>query len=279
MQPPVPITPDAVNDAFLEPEEDTGYPYEEPRIPEGYPSRVESPRYQEPPVPAPVSPAPRPAQAVPQKKPEKRRFIPRLFSSKESVPGPGGQSKGAGGQPPAPKKPRQGSGFKAGKKVIIGIVAVVIVILVAVVGVTVLYPMLSNVMASSSGDDSSGSTSPVVTTTSSSGSSGATPTQTFVVQTVTPAPTVPSEGVYLHVNYIAGWKANYGMPSALVTKTNSGDRFLEIVNATGTVQATVKKLDSSTNHELLVELYKNGNLLTKGNTSAANGEVTITAKA
>jgi len=106
-QQPVPITTDAINDAFLEPEDDAGYPYEETSIPDVSPARAEYPRYQEPPAPAPVSPAPRPATAVTQKKPEKKRFIPRLFSSKESASTPAGSGKGAGGQPPAPKKLRQ----------------------------------------------------------------------------------------------------------------------------------------------------------------------------
>jgi uncharacterized surface anchored protein len=67
------------------------------------------------------------------------------------------------------------------------------------------------------------------------------------------------------------------MPNSLQTMTNSRERFLEIENATGTVQATVQKLDASTNHVLLVEIYKDGNLLTTGSTSDANGKVTVSA--
>jgi hypothetical protein len=59
----------------------------------------------------------------------------------------------------------------------------------------------------------------------------------------------------------------------------SGDHFYEIVNATGPVQATFEKLDGSTRHELVVEIYKNGGLLTRGNTSAGFGKVIVSADA
>jgi hypothetical protein len=276
VQPAVPVSPDAVNDEFLEPEGRMEYVYEEPRVPVERSVSEENYRYQEAPAAAPVRSAPRAVPPPPPQKPGKKRFLTRLFSSKEPAPTPVSTKMGGGGQPPSPKKPGRGSGFRAGRKVIIGIVAIVIILLVAVVGMTVLYPMLSSGGGIIPGGNNSGAASPTATPTSSSGGP-VTPTQTFVVQTVTPAPTVPPEGVYLHVNYIAGWKASYGMPNSLQTATNSRDRYLEIENATGTVQATVQKLDASTTHVLLVEIYKNGSLLTTGSTSDANGKVTVSA--
>ena len=41
------------------------------------------------------------------------------------------------------------------------------------------------------------------------------------------------------------------------------------------MQATFEKLDGSTRQVLLVEIFKNGNLLTSGNTSAGFGKITL----
>jgi hypothetical protein len=89
--------------------------------------------------------------------------------------------------------------------------------------------------------------------------------------------TVPADGVYVHINYLGGWKGSYGMSSALQMVTKSGDMFYRIENATGTVQATFEKLDGSTRQVLLVEIFKNGNLLTSGNTSSGFGKITLSA--
>ena len=42
---------------------------------------------------------------------------------------------------------------------------------------------------------------------------------------------------------------------------------------------TAEKLDGSTRHELVVEIYKNGGLLTTGKTSEGFGKVTVSADA
>jgi hypothetical protein len=74
------------------------------------------------------------------------------------------------------------------------------------------------------------------------------------------------------------------MPSDLqqipgASAPNSGDQTFEVVNATGTIQATIQKEDSSTKHDLLVEIYKNGKLLTSGKSGDAFGRVTISTSA
>ena len=48
------------------------------------------------------------------------------------------------------------------------------------------------------------------------------------------------------------------MPSDLQTRTDSGARYYEVVNATGQVTAVFEKKDNSTKHDLTVEIYKNG---------------------
>ena len=69
------------------------------------------------------------------------------------------------------------------------------------------------------------------------------------------------------------------MPSDLQTVQSSGDRYFEIVNATGSIQASFQKLDSSTKHAMTVEIYKDGKLLTQGSVSLSYGTVTLSADA
>ena len=118
----------------------------------------------------------------------------------------------------------------------------------------------------------SSTVSPVPTTSAGS----AAPT-IVVVETTTQA--VPATGVQVHVSYIGGFKGTYGMPSDLQTVQSSGDRYFEIVNANGSIQASFQKLDSSTKHALTVEIYKGGKLLTQGSVSTSYGTVTLSADA
>jgi hypothetical protein len=101
-------------------------------------------------------------------------------------------------------------------------------------------------------------------------------TPTITVK-VTPVPTVPAEGVYIHVKYLGSFKGTYGMPTALQAVTSSGDRYYLVENATGTVQASITKLDDSVKQTLIVEILNNGRILTSGNTTAANGNVRVSA--
>jgi hypothetical protein len=98
---------------------------------------------------------------------------------------------------------------------------------------------------------------------------------TFVLVTETPAAEIPNEGVQVHINYIGGFKGTYGMPGSFESVQNSGDRVFQVVNATGTVEVSITKQDASTKRELLVEIYKDGKLLTNGSTESANGKVEL----
>ena len=137
-----------------------------------------------------------------------------------------------------------------GKKVFIAIGVIILLIVIVVVGVVFVYPMISG-----SGSSTPGTSTGVPATTSTPVPSGA-----LVIPKETTAPDVPATGVYAHVSYLGGWKGTYGLPAALQSVTNSGDRFLEIENATGPVEASFEKLDGSTRQELVVEIYKNGGL-------------------
>lgn len=91
------------------------------------------------------------------------------------------------------------------------------------------------------------------------------------------AVTVPQEGVYVRVSYIGGFAGTYGMEGNMTTTRNSGDRVFVVENATGSVSATFHKEDSSTRHEIVVEIYKNGKSLKLARNSSSFGEASVTA--
>jgi hypothetical protein len=183
---------------------------------------------------------------------------------------PQSQSPAPADEPPSPQKPPGGFKIKLSKKAVIGIVLAIIIIAV-VLGGFFLYPMISM-----SGEKTPGNTT---APTAAPGTVQTTPrpSTTFIAPKETTMRTVPADGVYVHINYLGGWKGSYGMSSALQMVTKSGDMFYRIENATGTVQATFEKLDGSTRQVLLVEIFKNGNLLTSGNTSSGFGKITLSA--
>ncbi|MDO9325069.1 MAG: zinc-ribbon domain-containing protein [Methanoregula sp.] len=239
--------------------------------------RPYSPLYDNPPEPiATPEPAPEPAPAVTRQpqKPEKKTIIPRLFSPKELTQTPLNPASVPRAASPPPKKSRRTLNMP-GKNVFIAIGVIVLLIVIAVVGVVFVYPMVSGSGSSVPGSATglpAATLTPV--TTSNPVASG-----TLVIPVETTAPVAPSTGVYAHISYRGSWKGTYGLPAALLTASDSGDRFLEIENATGPVQVTAEKLDGSTRHELVVEIFKNGGLLTTGKTSDGYGKVTVSADA
>lgn len=154
-----------------------------------------------------------------------------------------------------------------------GIVIAIVIILA--VGALVVLPMLSSggfSLPSGNGGEPVPTSTP--TSSSSSGSTTLNPKGT-VVPVETQAAVIPPKGIFVHVNYIAGFAGRFGMPSALtVVPGNSLDRVWEVENANGTVIAEFTKQDGS-KHALLVEIYKDGALLTKGSTTIGHGEVKL----
>jgi hypothetical protein len=150
------------------------------------------------------------------------------------------------------------------------------VIIAAVVGIIAVVVALVFFMGggssapASSGQPGTGSGTPSAQQTSVVGVAPS------IIKTQIPV-TVPTEGVYVHVNYIGGFSGEYGMEDNMTTTRNSGDRFFGIENATGTVSATFHKEDSSTRHDIVVEIYKNGKSLQAATNSSSYGEASVTA--
>lgn len=149
------------------------------------------------------------------------------------------------------------------------------VIIAAVVGViAVIVIALFFFMGGGSPEGSSGLPPATGSPTSQQSSViGVAPT---AVKTQAPV-TVPQEDVYVRVSYIGGFAGEYGMEGNMTTTRNSGDRFFIVENATGAVTATFHKEDASTRHELVVEIYKNGQSLLAAKNSSAYGEASVTA--
>ena len=234
--------------------------------------------WDEEPAPEPVSESRHPAAKQPAQKPAKKGFLSGLFGpKKQRGTSPVRAQPGAAGTPVPPKKPRNGRSFMPGKKTLIAIGAVIVVILVVAVAALFVYPMLNKGSSeSSSGTISSSGTS----TSGSSTSSSSTLTNSGVASITvkeTTAPIIPATGVYVSINYVGSWKGTYGMPSDLQTAIDSGDRYYEIVNATGQVTAAFQKQDSSKKHDLTVDIYRNGAVLATNKTSDAFGKVIVSA--
>jgi hypothetical protein len=96
-----------------------------------------------------------------------------------------------------------------------------------------------------------------------------------VIKTQVPV-TLPAEGVFVKVSYIGSFSGRYGMASDLQTVRNSGDRVFVITNATGTILADFHKEDSSSRHDLTVEIWKDGKAQKTATNTSGYGEVNIT---
>jgi hypothetical protein len=121
---------------------------------------------------------------------------------------------------------------------------------------------------------------PVKTTPlpSGSGTQGAQVSGTGVPQMTIKTPatvSIPVTGVFVKVSYNGGFSGTYSVNGEMQKVRNSGDRLFEITNLTGNVMATFTKEDGSTNHEIIVELWKNGNSLTSAKNSTPFGTVSI----
>jgi len=190
------------------------------------------------------------------------REIPPPKPVSEPVP-PMAHSFGPPGDTPPPPKPPRGGNFLPQKNTLVTGAVALIAILIVAAGVFFVLPMLSG------GEPGTGEVTTVPTPSVS-----ATPSTTATLRE-RPALVIPKTGVQVHVNYLGGFKGSYGMPDMLTSVPgNSGERVWEVENANGTVQATFEKLDGSS-HELVVEIYKDGKVLTSGTTTVGHGSVAL----
>lgn len=169
--------------------------------------------------------------------------------------------------PPPPRPPSRS--IMPGKQTLIKAAGAVFVILLVAAAAVFILPMLG-----SGGLPVSGGPGDVTPTPGSSSSTILKPGTIVVRETVTAS--IPPKGVYVHINYLGGFKGSYGVPEFITAVPgNSGDKVWEVENATNsTVTASFEKQDGS-GHPILVEIYRDGVLMTTGSTTVGHGSVSL----
>jgi hypothetical protein len=95
------------------------------------------------------------------------------------------------------------------------------------------------------------------------------PTPTAVPQATV---IIPQNGVWVRVNYTGLYHGNYGTPGALSPLSGTGEHFYMVSTVNGTVEVSVQKNDGSAD-ELVIEVYKTGNLVKRATTAAPRGSI------
>ena len=216
---------------------------------------------------APVEPSLRPALTWEDEvRPESgspQESQPMISPAKSAEAAPRAPSYSGTGDTPPPKPPRRGS-FIPGKQTILTAAVGLVAILIVAAGAFFVYPMLTEGGLATPGGETitpATTTRPIAIGT--------------IVPIVTTARPIPATGIFVHISYIGGFEGSYGMSDVLTTVPgNSGDRVWEVENANGTVEAEFTKQDGSA-RELLVEIYKDGKLLTSGSTTVGHGKVAL----
>jgi hypothetical protein len=100
-----------------------------------------------------------------------------------------------------------------------------------------------------------------------------TPVPTPVQQTPVPTPVViPPEGVWVRVVYSANYHGWVGNPGSLSEVRGSGDHIYKIRESDGIIQVQITK-DDNTGDVLMVEIYRNGNLIGNYTRSAPRSSI------
>jgi hypothetical protein len=231
-----------------------------PLVPRPASFRVPEPVVSEPVIPKPESMAPEGTVQWPVIAP--------------SVPLPGSPAD-VPGTPPQPAT----SGGVSGRGRVITIAVIVVIVLAALAGVFIFANPLSP--GSSLAQTPAPTVAPVTTavsttvpvTTTAPVITTATPVITPITSTAT-AEVVPPAGVWVHINYINQFSGTYGTPNSLSDVSSTGDKYYRISTSTGTVTASIQKDDGSAD-PLTVEVYKDGELVTKKSTVTPKGTVEI----
>jgi hypothetical protein len=153
---------------------------------------------------------------------------------------------------------------------VVGIIAVVIIALIYFMGAGNPVGLIAP-----------GQSIPVQVTKAPAGASAQPTTATGGIkpESIKEAPTenVPVTGAFVKVSYLGGFAGMYGINGEMVTVRNSGERVLPLNATTGAVSATFHKEDSSTRHDIVVEIYKDGKVIKFAKNSSAFGEVSVNA--
>lgn len=172
--------------------------------------------------------------------------------------------------PPVPPSPPSG-----GRKIALIVVGILVILAIASVG----FLFWNNL----SGGNGTAPEPTVIATETPTATP--TPTRTPVPTTITAAETtvavqttpqvlVPETGVWIRVTYANTFKGSAGLAGSQEEVGGTGDKFYMVATSGGIVEAAVQKVDGS-GEELVVRVYKDGELVKTGSTTAPKGTVEL----
>jgi hypothetical protein len=190
---------------------------------------------------------------------------------------PAAGSPAAQPETPLPPVPQGGSG--KGKTIAIALLAIVVI--AAIAGVFLLgnpFNLINGGTPAPTGEPT-GVPTVVTTVVTMPVTSAVTVTttaapQTAVTTTAAPASQIPQTGVWVRINYPNKFTGLVGTAGAEREVGDTGERFYQVSTSTGTVSAQIQKTDGS-GDPLIVEVYKDGELVIKKSTTAPKGIVEI----
>lgn len=220
----------------------------------------------ETPVPAPASlPEGAPAGIPPAGTPAAVAEVP-------VPPAPEAPSGAPAGSPP----PAAGSGSKGRKAAVI---VVGILVILAIASVAFLY---WNYMSGTGVVTPTPTPTPAITPTITETTAPTTvkttvPVTKTTVATETPVQVlIPEKGIWVRVTYANTFKGTVGLAGSQQEVGGTGDRFYSVPASVGIIEASIQKADGS-GAELLVRIYKDGELAKSGSTTSPRGTVDIQA--
>ncbi|HII98919.1 MAG TPA: hypothetical protein HA272_06650 [Methanoregula sp.] len=239
----------------------------EPLIEDSVPRKMDDAVLKKPKAPEPAAEVP----AAPEKEPEVN--WPVITPSTEVPPTPKAEGELPKELPESPLRPVPEPSSGRGKGIIIAALAVVVIIVIAAIFVFANPLQMVN--------DNPPATVPAVTTaatmlpvtTAVPAATTAVPAVTAISTTV-PAPLVPATGVWIRINYANEFSGTVGTPGAEREISDTGEKLYQISTSTGTVVASILKVDGSADL-MTVELFKDGELVIRKTTSAPKGLVEI----
>jgi hypothetical protein len=225
-------------------------------------------------VPEPVAPEPEPVAAPPAVSPV---ASPAEGSEiKWPVISPSAMDAGSPAAVPEPPMPPAKTGSPGrGKTIAIALLAIVII--AAIAGVFIFANPLQTINAPTPTPTPTPAITTITTTmpvTTKIPVVTTTAPEVTSLPTTAPAAKIPPTGVWVHINYANQFSGQVGTPNAQREVSDTGEKFYQISTSTGTVTASVQKVDGSAD-PLTVEIYKDGELVMKKSSVAPKGMVEI----
>jgi hypothetical protein len=159
-------------------------------------------------------------------------------------------------------------------------ITVVIIIIVAVVGGALIYSQFVKAKPSGNAGPAANQSPATYTGTAYTPETTMTVQQTTAPE-VTPPPSspphilVPTSGVWVHVQYPGNFTGTVGTTRGGLREVNTtGEQYYQVPARDGIIDVSLQKQEGSRD-ELAVEIYRDGSLLKRSNTTAPRGTVDL----